>query len=409
MVSSREVILVLIVMCLLLGPATGRDLRIDPVSRRVRVCFIGDTNMRTWREMSFDPLLRVSPIPASIGHFATKDIRRAMRLYLPRNYEDYTSRVDLLVLSDTDYGLFTTAQQAWFRDGVIENGLGLVMAGGFEAFGGAGWGTSWTGSPVEDALPTTSLAYQAWSHTFLARPRATAEDHPFVTGLPWNKMPTFSGMNKVTTDPGSIVLLESVSSSPLMPRGEPVLVFGEIGEGSGVSHAPDWNPGWGTAVMNDWEYYGDYVINIAYLAVGVSIPQDIERSHFVRRELAGYAMRRSVALSLIEFADRFGGRIAPLEREIGELEELKELADGFYISQDYDAVLETMAEVTEALTEISRQAVRAKDQALFWVYAIEWMSVTATSLICGFVLWTLMVRRRMYREVAATRLVSVGD
>jgi len=33
----------------------------------------------------------------------------------------------------------------------------------------------------------------------------------------------------------------------------------------------------------------------------------------------------------------------------------------------------------------------------------DW-AVTGTSLICGFVLWTLMVRRRLYREVVTTRL-----
>ena len=49
-------------------------------------------------------------------------------------------------------------------------------------------------------------------------------------------------------------------------------------------------------------------------------------------------------------------------------------------------------------------ALEAKDAALFWVFVTEWLVVTASGLICGAVVWTLMVRRRLYREVTVTRL-----
>ena len=45
-----------------------------------------------------------------------------------------------------------------------------------------------------------------------------------------------------------------------------------------------------------------------------------------------------------------------------------------------------------------------KDRALMWIYIIEWFTVTATLFISGFLLWTLMVRRRLYGEVGVTRL-----
>jgi len=44
-----------------------------------------------------------------------------------------------------------------------------------------------------------------------------------------------------------------------------------------------------------------------------------------------------------------------------------------------------------------------------WVYIIEWLSVTTKGSLTAVVVWTLMVRRRMYREVRATRLKSSGD
>ncbi len=53
---------------------------------------------------------------------------------------------------------------------------------------------------------------------------------------------------------------------------------------------------------------------------------------------------------------------------------------------------------------VSQEAEKAMHRALIWVYVSEWFVVTGTSLASAFVLWTLMVRRRMYREVDITRL-----
>jgi len=44
-----------------------------------------------------------------------------------------------------------------------------------------------------------------------------------------------------------------------------------------------------------------------------------------------------------------------------------------------------------------------KDQAMLWIYLIEWSVVTATFALGGIVLWSLMVRRKLYREVQETR------
>jgi len=60
--------------------------------------------------------------------------------------------------------------------------------------------------------------------------------------------------------------------------------------------------------------------------------------------------------------------------------------------------------VSGTLTEIGNDAVRLKDQALFWVYVSEWLTVTAASMLGGVMIWTLMVRRRMYRAVEVTRI-----
>ena len=68
-----------------------------------------------------------------------------------------------------------------------------------------------------------------------------------------------------------------------------------------------------------------------------------------------------------------------------------------------------MGMVISLLREADELALRAKQTALFWVYVIEWLVVTATLLVCATVLWALMVRRRLYREVSATRIKSLSD
>jgi hypothetical protein len=51
-------------------------------------------------------------------------------------------------------------------------------------------------------------------------------------------------------------------------------------------------------------------------------------------------------------------------------------------------------------------AMREKDKALFWIYVIEWLMASSTLIISGLVLWTLMVRRRLYRKVMVTRQLT---
>ncbi len=58
---------------------------------------------------------------------------------------------------------------------------------------------------------------------------------------------------------------------------------------------------------------------------------------------------------------------------------------------------------------ITMEAVRLKDEVLLWVYLVEWLAVSGTGTGCGFILWTLMVRRRSFKEVETTRLTSLID
>ena len=62
-----------------------------------------------------------------------------------------------------------------------------------------------------------------------------------------------------------------------------------------------------------------------------------------------------------------------------------------------------MKEAFEGVRRVSDESVAMKEKALFWIYMVEWSTVTGTCVFTGFVVWTLMVRKRLYREVSTTR------
>ena len=75
-----------------------------------------------------------------------------------------------------------------------------------------------------------------------------------------------------------------------------------------------------------------------------------------------------------------------------------------YIKQEYDLCKEEMSTLVEEMTALNDAAMRAKDSAFFWIYLTEWSVVTATMIISGYMLYALMMRRKLYREVKSTRM-----
>ncbi len=60
--------------------------------------------------------------------------------------------------------------------------------------------------------------------------------------------------------------------------------------------------------------------------------------------------------------------------------------------------------------QVNVEAARLKERSLFWVwvYVIEWTVTSSALIISGFLVWTLMIRRRLYREARTTRMVRGG-
>ncbi len=123
----------------------------------------------------------------------------------------------------------------------------------------------------------------------------------------------------------------------------------------------------------------------------------------VREKISSFRLQRKFVLSLIEFAERFNANTAPLLNGLKEIDQEESKAERYYIDMDLSRASSAMDKAIRSIKEMHDRAVKVKDRALMWIYVVEWCAVTGTMTIIGFVLYTVMVRRRLYREVEVTR------
>jgi hypothetical protein len=117
-----------------------------------------------------------------------------------------------------------------------------------------------------------------------------------------------------------------------------------------------------------------------------------------------YATHRPLTISMIDFVEKFGAGVSELNRDLGMIDETKAEADRLYMEQSYTESLDKLVEAQNMLGDISSRAMVFKERALLWIYIIEWFIVTGTLFLTGYILYSLMIKRRLYREVQITRL-----
>jgi hypothetical protein len=96
--------------------------------------------------------------------------------------------------------------------------------------------------------------------------------------------------------------------------------------------------------------------------------------------------------------------VIPLSEMLKEVEDDAERATDLYVDRDYTTAISHIDSMEEGIIEITKEAIRLKNEAMFWIYVSEWLVVSSATIISGSALWSLMVRRKMYRETGVTRL-----
>jgi len=337
------------------------------------------------RDPAFDHSLY--PLPPDL---CDDDKRKLDRVYYPRTRELLVNGYDLMVFHSARIQHFVPRQihdldHAFREEGMVAmNGLSLA------------WDTAWVPTILSDLLPISEhegFHFQGYTVDLVR------ERDPVLTPFLDYGVEKVVG-TQITT---MVVRQGAVVWGYMRPQNLPWLV--------------SWRPGgtragmqWVVAhIFDSWwseEYnpYGlDVATNMIFYSLDMPLVSDIPARREARRLFTIYQGQKSLVLSMMEWADNLGVNTVPLSDRLFEIEvEMEESMDS-YLEQDYPSTISFLNSLSPRVVEIAEEAVRLKDEAMLWIYVSEWLVVSSAGIISGFVLWTLMIRRRMFREVKATR------
>ena len=409
---------ILLVAVLTVCPQLGLSAstpKVDPETGRIRTLFIGDPYVAPgYPTMALleDPKIQLTRIEAEIGYtnpsLGYKNMQRFLRLYLPRSEANLLENYDVLIITAIRSNDLKDEFQVWTKKAVEEEGFGFLMSDDPTSFGGAVtvWttGPPWDDTPVGSVLPVYQIGHDEWrDHNFRILPTIP---NPITDGIDFTRMPRIWSHNRPQPKDGATVLAVTTDETvPSDPKNDPVLIYWDIGEGRTLAFVWDWG-GNGVVGFYHWDYWKDFIARLAYFVARATIPADVAITHTLRSQISEYALEKDTLLSLIDFADTFGANTHTLNQELAKTEDLRKRVDELWIDEQFGDCLPAMEEALSSLARVMGDAVKAKDRALLWVYIIEWLTVAGTSIIVGVVVWALMIRRRLYREVRTTRFES---
>ena len=386
---------------------------LDP--RKVSVLYLGDPypGVTPYLAFELDAFIVADPILCyhhGGGQTQLVDIYKYMRIYMPRNEQEYLESYDAVLFSDAYRRSFTNIQLYWIRDSVSENGVGVAMVAGLDSYGASTSrpAASWELSPIEEVLPVLVPPpeyHHNWIQPYVnpAGARIIFDDYQneFIASLPFDTDPrytwAFNGQI-VLEKPGSEVLARWVLPGFNNP---PCYSTWKQGRGRTFAMLHDWT---GSSEFTRWDYYHDFAINLMLYIAQRPLPTDPVLVHEYRANVHQVSIGKSMLLSLIYFVESFGGNARQLDREITALDQMNLEAGEYYLDNDFAAAVAASEATLVKFKEVEELSIKIKNEALFWVYVVEWLSVTGVSMVSGFMVWTLMVRRRLYQDVKVTRL-----
>jgi hypothetical protein len=275
------------------------------------------------------------------------------------------------------------------------------MWGGDASWGGGGEGfyKNWGETVLDPILPFEGLGGYYPDYAANNRPHFIDPEHPLAR-LPWKQAGPVELLNKVETKQGATLVADALG----VGANYPWIAWWESGKGRVVGETQVFGSYGTTNVMStDWRWYQDFLIYLVYFASRKPIPEDVYRVHRLREEINIHTDKNLLLISLLEFIEKFGASTVQLYEELEELNAVELVAEEHYRRDEYDRVAEIFEEIHLAWEVLNGKAIKVKENALVWVYLIEWLAVTGVSLISGVFLWTVMIRRRLFREVSTTR------
>ncbi len=414
-------------LCLLLLLAILLDPGLCEGAERVDVLVMGRPGL-------IDPILNIlisDPLtdPTAVllrdmGGYDAKDVVKSVRLYFPRSYEDL-AEFGFIMFLGIDVRFFAPQQTQMLYDAIHDEGVGAmadrsVMSSNTET------AVPWADSIVSDTFPNDADAVVRLGTWCLMRQvRYVINANPGVppvyaayAGLQGSEF-TFPGEGSTAciTIPkeGAVVTTYMVGGFNLgysgslpdprfrTPGWVPHSMFWVYGNGTTWSHGERTTEYWNW--INN-PYGPDMLMAEIIFSAGRRLPDDVVLVHNLRSKFWEYAASSSVTMSFLEFIDTFGADTSTISAMMARADERTKEAKSLYLDQEYSASLSAMDDALGQMERLTVEALKLRDRALAWIHLIEWLAVTGAFLLSGFGVWTLMIRRRFYREVATTRLLT---
>ena len=361
-----------------------------------------------------EPGLRYTVIPTdtdSMG-LSAEDSRRFVRQYFPRTKNELFARFQFIVMPDTKIAPFSGTQIMWMKEGMESHGIGGFVTVGADLAGN--YEVEWINSPLHDILPTSLKEHYRVSGTF--KIAILKDDPPVLSMFRQYDIENFVGSCPCSRNypkAGSTVWADARYEGSNLQY--PWLTEWRIGTTGGhVWAASDdldhqwWWPG-GMRFQSTNPYSGDVFLNIIYYSADRRLPDDINVVHALRKDLNLYLTQRLTIRGTIEWAEKLGANVNKAEVALGEAEEIYRTAVDEYMAGEYDASAQYLDDALAEAGNALQVAFRTKQDAMFYIYAVEWLVTTGALLLSGSVLYSLMVRRRLYKEVMTTRPMRAGE
>lgn len=359
----------------------------------------GESPILIW--LSADFAVQWQELPTNVGDVMSDEAsRKITRIYTPRTLERLLDAYDVLLLVEPRMW-FSDREMAMFKRS-IELGVSTVLTlfpdnDGYSTIVNTEFSKVYPHEFAPSFEPAEKVTY---------RIVVQEGNPPVLTPFLDVGIERFIGDDTRAIHPklGSTTWAWARKERVIGFTDEPYIISWEYGEKGaltwviGVDVDEQWfNPSGGN------EYGGDIVLNMLYYSVGKPLPPSIQLIHNLRSAFFRYSIEKKLMLVLLEFADRFGASTVELERRMEDLDRGKELAQVSYQEGDYEASYNQINAMIDRLSKLNDQAIRIKERALMWVYLTEWSAVSGTLILAGVTLYTLMIKRRLYREVRVTR------
>ncbi len=354
---------------------------------RIGVLYIGAPLFGIIRD---EPLFSLNFVAASSQAYPgweISQVHRAIRLYMPRTYGDLVGKSDVIVLDNANRGFVTPSHIELLSRGVREGGEALLMAGGWESFGGVAGYAPWGETAIGTLLPTRDVE-TAWVES--GRIVILELENELISSIPWQRKSPFMTSwhhNQVTAKQGSQVLAAlDRNTGPYAGQEHPLFVTWQVPGGArtfsctGGLYIALLRESYGGVSYSPWDYYGDFVSNLMIYLDRRPVPQDVDLLHAIREGIFETKQKRSLLLGLLEFVESLGANTQVVMRDLDSINELTARARRDYIELRFEDVLTAYEEMAEILDELEKDAVRIKNTALLWVYLVEWAAITGVGL-----------------------------